>query len=97
MRALLAGVTLPGFDPGDIAYVLRNYTVGFVIEEQAYLGLVDSGEWDELIRNPPPISITIPTRQGSDAIGILGDDRDQRFRTGLKTVLTGTVAEAPYV
>lgn len=88
VRTLLAGITRPQFDPGDLAYVLRNYTVGFVIEEQAYLALVDSGEWNELIRQPPtqPADIT----RGSDAIGILGDNRDHRFRKGLIATLTGT-------
>lgn len=92
VRALLAGIAVPAFDPGDIAYVLRNYTVGFVIEEQAYLTLIDSDEWDQLIRNPLTISATTPAGQGSDAIEILGDDRDQRFRAGLEAILTGTVA-----
>jgi TetR/AcrR family tetracycline transcriptional repressor len=87
-RTLLAGITRPQFDPGDLAYVLRNYTVGFVIEEQAYLALVDSGEWNELISRPSiqPASTT----RGSDAIGILGGNRDHRFRAGLTAVLTGT-------
>jgi TetR/AcrR family tetracycline transcriptional repressor len=88
VRALLAGITRPEFDPGDVAYVLRNYTVGFVIEEQAYLALVDSGEWEQLIGRPS----TRPTtpRAGSDAIAILSGNRDHRFRTGLTIVLTGT-------
>lgn len=91
VRALVAGIALPGFDPGDIAYVLRNYTVGFVIEEQAYLALVDSGEWNELI-SQPPIEPSTRARQGADAIDILSDDRDRRFRAGLAAVLAGTVA-----
>lgn len=92
VRAQLAALALPGFDPGDIAYTLRNYTVGFVIEEQAYLALVASGEWDELVRTPPltPGSDPAPTR-GSDAIAILSDSRDRRFHAGLHTILTGTV------
>lgn len=88
VRMLLAGIARPEFDPGDLAYVLRNYTVGFVIEEQAYLALVDSGEWEELIRQPP--TQATDTTQGSDAIGILGDNRDHRFRAGLTAALTGT-------
>ncbi len=90
VRTLLAGIVLPEFDPGDIAYVLRNYTVGFVIEEQAYLALVDSGEWDELIRRPPTGAPT-QAKRGSDAISILGDNRDHRFHAGLGAVLAGTV------
>lgn len=94
VRALLGGLALPSFDPGDIAYILRNYTVGFVIEEQAYLALVDSGEWGQLIRNPPITSaVTSPAGQGSDAIVILADDRHQRFRAGLEAILTGTVTQ----
>lgn len=88
VRALLAGITGPQFDPGDLAYVLRNYTVGFVIEEQAYVALVESGEWDQLIRQPP--THPAATTRGSDAIGILGDNRDHRFRAGLTAVLAGT-------
>lgn len=92
VRALLAALVVPPFDAGDIAYVLRNYTVGFVIEEQAYLALVDSGEWDQLVRTPPLLTAVQPSRESSDAIGILSDDRHQRFRAGLEAVLTGTVA-----
>jgi TetR/AcrR family tetracycline transcriptional repressor len=88
VRRLLSAITRPQFDPGDIAYALRSYTVGFVIEEQAYVALVDSGEWDELIRRPP--TQTTDIARGSDAIGILGDNRDHRFRAGLTAVLTGT-------
>jgi AcrR family transcriptional regulator len=90
VRILIAGIALPGFDPGDIAYVLRNYTVGFVIEEQAYLALAESGEWDELIHQPPANATGGATR-GADAIDILSDDRDRRFRAGLEVVLAGTV------
>jgi AcrR family transcriptional regulator len=90
VRTLVAALALPGFDPGDIAYALRNYTVGFVIEEQAYLALVASGEWDELVRDPPLARAAAGA--GSDAIAILRDSRDQRFRAGLEVILTGTVS-----
>lgn len=88
VRMLLADIARPGFDPGDLAYVLRNYTVGFVIEEQAYIALVESGEWAELIRQPA--TQATDTAHGSDAIGILADNRDLRFRAGLTAVLAGT-------
>lgn len=92
VRSMLAALSLPGFDPGDIAYTLRNYTVGFVLEEQAYLTLVATGEWEELLRNPPfNLSGEPSDSNGSDAVTILGDSRDRRFRAGLETTLTGTL------
>lgn len=94
IRRMLAALTLPSLDPGDIAYTLRNYTVGFVLEEQAYLALVASGEWEELLQDPPLAPHNDPSdRTGSDAITILGDSRDQRFRAGLGAILTGTVIQ----
>lgn len=91
LRTLLEGVILASFDAGDIAYALRNYTTGFVIEEQAYLTLVASGEWEGLVQALPRQGGTGPDRS-SDAIAILTGDRDRRFRTGLTVILTGTVA-----
>jgi len=90
LRTLLQAIALPSFDAGDLAYVLRNYAVGFVIEEQAYLGLVASGEWDDLIRNPLGTGSAEPVG-ASDAIAILGSDRDRRFRAGIEAILAGTV------
>lgn len=90
VRARLAPLTLPGFDPGDIAYTLRSYTVGFVLEEQAYLGLVASGEWGQLIQTPPISTAGATTRTGSDAVTILSGSRDERFRAGLHAILSGT-------
>ena len=90
LRALLQTLALPSFDAGNLAYVLRNYTVGFVIEEQAYLALVASGEWDDLVQTPPRPDVAEPDGP-SDAIAILGDDRDRRFLAGLEAILTGTV------
>lgn len=92
VRSMLSRLALPDFDPGDIAYTLRNYTVGFVLEEQAYLALVETGEWAELLRTSPLTTSTESDRNGSDAIAILGDSRDRRFRAGLTTILTGTIA-----
>ncbi|MEV5499295.1 TetR family transcriptional regulator [Nonomuraea fuscirosea] len=92
VRTMLSALTLAGFDPGDIAYALRNYTVGFVLEEQAYLTLVATGEWEELLRDPLLVAGSEPSASnGSDAIAILGDSRDQRFHAGLEAILTGTV------
>ncbi len=88
VRRLLADIVRPEFDPGDIAYTLRNYTVGFVLEEQAYLALVATGEWVELVQHPP-LEQTDPTR-GSDAVAILTGNRDLRFRAGIEAVLAGT-------
>ncbi len=90
LRTLLQAIALPSFDAGNLAYVLRNFTVGFVIEEQAYLGLVASGEWDSLIQMPPGHERAEPDG-ASDAITILGDDRDQRFRASIEAILAGTV------
>lgn len=90
LRKLLQAVTLPSFDAGDIAYALRNYTVGFVIEEQAYLTLVSNGEWDALVQTLPREGPT-DTGRNSDGVAILTGDRDQRFRAGLTTILAGTV------
>ncbi|WP_458683386.1 TetR/AcrR family transcriptional regulator C-terminal domain-containing protein [Prescottella equi] len=91
LRTLLQAIALPSFDAGNLAYVLRNFTVGFVIEEQAYLGLVASGEWDSLIQIPTDHELAEPDG-ASDAITILGDNRDQRFRAGIEAILTGTIA-----
>lgn len=90
LRALLQGIVLPSFDAGNLAYVLRNYTVGFVIEEQAYLSLVEAGEWDDLVRTPPGHDVSEPAG-ASDAITILSDDRSQRFLAGIQAILAGTV------
>ncbi|MEV5708460.1 TetR/AcrR family transcriptional regulator [Actinoallomurus sp. NPDC052274] len=94
LRKLLEGVILPSFDAGDIAYALRNYTTGFVIEEQAYLALMSSGEWEALVQSLPRQGGTEAGRS-SDAVAILTGDRDQRFRAGLEVILTGTVVSVP--
>ncbi|EOM74329.1 hypothetical protein DW322_21050 [Rhodococcus rhodnii] len=71
--------------------MLRNFTVGFVTEEQAYVGLVANGEWDSLIQMPPGHERAEPDG-ASDAITVLGDNRDQRFRAGIEVILAGSVA-----
>jgi hypothetical protein len=35
---------------GGLAALLRSYTTGFVIDEQAFLELEGTGEWDSLIQ-----------------------------------------------
>ncbi|MDG3009606.1 TetR/AcrR family transcriptional regulator [Rhodococcus sp. D2-41] len=90
LRTLLQAIALPSFDAGNLAYVLRNYTVGFVIEEQAYLALVEAGEWDDLVQTPPGGGVDEPAG-ASDAITILSDDRNRRFRSGIEAILAGTV------
>ncbi len=91
LRALLQAVIMPGFDAGDVAYALRNYTTGFVIEEQAYLALVDTGEWAPLVE---ALADTVEDQPigTSDSVDILTDDRDKRYLTGLSVILTGIVA-----
>lgn len=90
LRRLLHEIALPAFDAGDLAYVLRNFTVGFVIEEQAYLGLVEGGEWVALAELPTGHGLVEPD-DASDAITILSDNRDKRFRAGIEAILAGTV------
>lgn len=92
VRSMLAALVLPGVDPGDIAYTLRNYTIGFVLEEQAYLGLVTDGDWEELQRVASLAASPKPRDgAGSDAIAILTDSRDRRFRSGLTSILNGNI------
>ena len=93
LRTLLQPLTLPSFDAGDIAFTLRSYTIGFVIEEQAYLALVDNGEWDDLVQTLERSGATEPG-QASHGVAILTGDRDKRFGAGLTTILTGTVDTA---
>ena len=91
LRTLLQGIALPKFDAGDIAFALRNYTVGFVIEEQAYLALVENGEWEDLTQSLREIA-GIDQENGSAAVTILASDRDTRFNAGISAILAGTVA-----
>lgn len=92
LRGLLAPLVRPPFDAGDVAYALRNYTVGFVIEEQAYLALSTSGEWDGLVKALALTPDSAP-RTGSDAVAILTGDRDRRFAAGLAVILSGPVID----
>ena len=90
LRTLLRAITLPHLDAGDVAYTLRNYPTGFVIEEQAYLALVSTGEWAPLVD-----TLRTNGREQNDgpshAVTILTGPRDERFRAGLTVILTGVV------
>ncbi|MCX4091815.1 TetR/AcrR family transcriptional regulator [Nocardia sp. alder85J] len=87
LRTLLAAVTRPPYRPGDLASVLRSYTVGFVIEEQSYLELESTGEWQPLVAT---LLADGPARvdESGDQIALMTGDRDERFTAGLRTVLT---------
>ncbi|OHU98591.1 TetR/AcrR family transcriptional regulator [Mycobacterium talmoniae] len=89
LMTLLQTITVPPFSAGDIALVLRTYTTGFVILEQAFVELADADEWDALVE---AIGVTDYPRisDSDDAIAILTGNRDQRFAAGLDTVLAGT-------
>ncbi|WP_167474042.1 TetR/AcrR family transcriptional regulator [Nocardia arthritidis] len=92
--ALLRAVTVPEFDPGEIALVLRSYITGFVIEEQAYLELVGADEWDDLVHGISADG-TARADESGDIIAIMTGDRDRRFTAGLHAVMSGKVpAEA---
>ncbi|RDI53889.1 TetR family transcriptional regulator [Nocardia mexicana] len=93
LLSLLEAVTLPQYDAGEIALVLRSYTTGFVIEEQAYLELVQADEWEPLVRS---ISSNGHGRtdKTSDLIALMTSDRGKRFTSGLASILTGPVLPA---
>lgn len=94
LLTLLESVTAPPHSPGQLAALLRSYTTGFVIDEQAYLELKTTGEWDELVGQ---IEVNVHHRppDADDLVAILTGDRDQRFDTGLDMILTGLVRTAP--
>ncbi|MGW3542628.1 TetR/AcrR family transcriptional regulator [Nocardia niigatensis] len=91
LMTLLQGIVVPPFEPGDLQSVLRSYTTGFVIEEQAYLELERSGEWEPLVS---ALTACAPRlNPAGDAISIMTGERDRRFTAGLTAVLAGTVRE----
>ncbi|MFI1912378.1 TetR/AcrR family transcriptional regulator [Nocardia sp. NPDC020380] len=90
--ALLRAVTLPQFDVGEIALVLRSYITGFVIEEQAYLELESSGEWETLVQSISASNYPRPENSG-DIVATMTGDRDQRFTAGLRAILSGKVPD----
>ncbi|MFE3081506.1 TetR/AcrR family transcriptional regulator [Nocardia tengchongensis] len=93
LMRLLQGIVQPPFQAGDIQSVLRSYTIGFVIEEQAYLELERVGEWEPLVAtltlNGPRLNST------GDTISIMTGERDRRFTAGLTAILTGAVRTEP--
>ncbi|WP_192827629.1 TetR/AcrR family transcriptional regulator [Mycolicibacterium aromaticivorans] len=90
LMTLLHAVTAPEHSPGQLAAVLRSYTTGFVIDEQAYLELSGTDEWDSLVQQIAANGHHRPT-EADDLIAILTGDRNRRFDTGLDMILTGLV------
>ena len=94
VMALLHAVTPHAKDAGDVALILRSYVTGFVIEEQAYLDLLASGEWDGLVDSILASGVKRDS-DASDVIAVMTDDRDERFVKGLRMILTGLVRDTP--
>ena len=94
LMTLLEAVTKPDYSPGQIATLLRSYTTGFVIDEQAFLELEASNEWDALLKQIVEAGHR-RTSDTDDLIAILSGDRDQRFAIGLDMILTGLVRSDP--
>jgi AcrR family transcriptional regulator len=87
LMSLLTGVTAPNHSPGQLAALLRSYTTGFVIDEQAFLELQAAGEWPDLVQQIERHHPRPP--EADDLVAMLTDNRDRRFRTGLDMILTG--------
>ncbi|MEZ0051989.1 TetR/AcrR family tetracycline transcriptional repressor [Mycobacterium sp. MAA66] len=94
LMTLLETVTAPGYSPGQLAALLRSYTTGFVVDEQAFLELKASNEWDSLVQQVANSDHRRPA-DADDLIAILTGDRDCRFETGLDMILTGLVRISP--
>jgi AcrR family transcriptional regulator len=94
LMALLQAVTAPEYSPGQLAALLRSYTTGFVIDEQAFLELKAAGEWDSLVQQIADSDHRRPA-EADDLIAILTGDRDRRFNAGLDMILTGLVQASP--
>jgi hypothetical protein len=73
---------------------LRSYTTGFVIDEQGFLELKATDEWDPLVQQIADSGHRRPA-EADDLIAILAGDRDRRFDTGLDMILTGLVRATP--
>lgn len=76
LRTLLQSVTVPTHSPGQLAALLRSYTTGFVIDEQAYLELKETHEWDALVAQIADNGHHRPA-DADDLIAILTGDRDK--------------------
>lgn len=94
LLTLLESVTVASRSPGQVAALLRSYTTGFVIDEQSFLELQASGEWNELVEQIADRGYH-RSEDADDLIAILTSDRDQRFDTGLDMILTGLVGTDP--
>lgn len=90
LMALLQAVTAPEHSPGQLAALLRSYTTGFVVDEQAFLELKGTGEWDSLVAQIADSGYQRPA-EADDLIAIVTGNRDHRFNTGLDMILTGLV------
>lgn len=90
LMALLQVVTAPEHSSGQLAALLRTYTMGFVIDEQAFLELKSTGEWDSLVAQIAGSGYQRPA-EADDLIAIVTGDRDDRFNTGLDMILNGLV------
>lgn len=88
LTTLLQAITAPGYSAGQLAALLRSYTTGFVVDEQSYLELKASNEWESLVQQIAASAHPRPAG-ADDLIAILTGDRDQRFNTGLDMILTG--------
>ncbi|BBY56747.1 TetR/AcrR family transcriptional regulator [Mycobacterium koreense] len=88
LTTLLQAITAPGYSAGQLAALLRSYTTGFVVDEQSYLELKASNEWESLVQQIADSAHPRPAG-ADDLIAILTGDRDQRFNTGLDMILTG--------
>lgn len=94
LMALLGAVIAPGYSPGQLSALLRSYTIGFVIDEQAFLELEARGEWDSLVQQISDGGHDRPPG-ADDLIAILTGDRDRRFDEGLDMILAGLVLSPP--
>lgn len=90
LMTLLQAVTAPEHSPGQLAALLRSYTTGFVIDEQAFLELKGTKDWDSLVQQIADSGHYRPA-DADDLIAILTGDRDRRFNTGLDMILIGLV------
>jgi AcrR family transcriptional regulator len=94
LLTLLQAVTAPEYSPGQLAALLRSYTTGYVIDEQAFLELKSTDEWDSLTQQIADSGHPRPA-EADDLIAIVTGDRDRRFNTGLDMILTGLIRATP--
>jgi AcrR family transcriptional regulator len=92
LSGLLGAVLAPAHSVGQVVALLRSYTTGFVIDEQAYRELVASGDWDALVGELAGAGHRRPA-EADDLIAIVTGDRDRLFDAGLDMILTGLVQD----